>query len=278
MNTRVKRDFASEDWDRYYRRYQAALADRYLIPILSRWGVALKDRRFLEVGCGDGGCGAAFYRAGCGVVMVDIDQRLVEIAGRLNRDEKIESKTFVGDVLDETAPFYDEGPFDLVMFRDVMEHLESPEDALGIVRRRLSENGLVFVVFPPYYSAYGAHQQILPRKSIGPLSYNKLPFIQLLPRSWFLRLISGDSGANREVERLSGIRLTIRRFERAVGAAGFAVRAKALYLSRPTFALRYGLPVVGAGPFGKLPGLNEVLVTGAYYLLEQANVPGRQTS
>ncbi|MEJ2719970.1 MAG: methyltransferase domain-containing protein [bacterium] len=275
MTTRVKRDFANEDWDHYYRRYQTALAERYLIPALSRWGVRLSGGKFLEVGCGDGGCGAAFYRAGCDVVMMDIDPRLVEIAERLNREEGIEAKAYVGDVLDERAAFYEEGPFDLVMFRDVMEHLDRPERALGIVRERLSGNGVVFVVFPPYCSAYGAHQQILPRKSIGPLPYNKLPFIQLLPRRWFLSLTAGDTAPNREVARLSGIRLTIRRFERAVGRSGLAVKAKKFFLSRPTFSLRYGVPALGAGPLANVPGLRELLVTGAYYLLERVDVPGR---
>jgi hypothetical protein len=154
-----------------------------------------------------------------------------------------------------------------------MEHIERPDEALKIVRRNLSKNGFVFVVFPPYYSPYGAHQQILPRKTIGPVPYNKLPYLQLLPKSWFLRLISGDSAANREVERLSGIRLTANRFEKAVDAAGLTVREKTLFLSRPTFALRYGIPVIGAGPLGKLPVLRDLIVTGAYYLLEKADAP-----
>lgn len=270
MTTRVKRDFENEDWDRYYRRYQKTLAERFLLPILARWGVVFHGRKFLEVGCGDGGCGAAFRHAGCDVVMMDIDERLVEIAKSLNREENVTAKTFVGDVLDETAPFYGEGPYDLVMFRDVMEHLERPDKALGIVRGHLSEDGLVFVVFPPYYSPYGAHQQILPRKTIGPVPYNKLPYIQLLPKPWFLELVSGNSAANEEVRRLSNIRLTTGRFEKAVEMAGFAVKEKRLFLSRPTFALRYGAPVINAGLLGKLPLLREMLVTGAYYLLEQA--------
>ena len=182
MTTRVKRDFENEDWDRYYRRYQKTLAERYLIPILSRWGVTFHGRKFLEVGCGDGGCGAAFYHAGCDVVMMDIDGRLVEIAESLNREENVASKTYVGDVLDETSPIYGEGPFDIVMFRDVMEHIERPNEALEIVCRHLNKNGLIFVAFPPYYSPYGAHQQILPRKTIGSVPYNKLPYLQLLPQ------------------------------------------------------------------------------------------------
>ena len=267
----VKRDFLKEDWEAYYRRYQRTLAREYLIPILSRWGVALKGRSLLEVGCGNGGCGAAFSEAGCRVVMMDTDERLVSLAAKYNEKENVGAKTFVGDVLDENASFYREGPFDIVMFRDVMEHLEDPAQALRIVRRSLAGDGKVFVVFPPYYSPFGAHQQILPRKKVLFVPYNKLPYLQLLPKKLFLSVVTGESSAHREIERLSGIRLTIRRFERCARDAGFAVRSKKMFLSRPSFALRYGLPVVGASVLGRIPIVNEVTVTAAYYLLARAD-------
>ncbi|UCG53175.1 MAG: class I SAM-dependent methyltransferase [Candidatus Latescibacterota bacterium] len=268
---RVKRDFSKEDWDTYYRRYQMTLAKDYLIPILSEWGVELEGKRFLEVGCGDGGCGAEFYRAGCNVVMMDIEERLVGIAKKLNQRESVDAAVYVGDILDEKAAFLEDGPFDLVMFRDVVEHLERPDEALRIVQRHLRVNGVVFVVFPPYYSPYGAHQQILPRSKMGFIPFNKLPYVQLLPSRWFLALTRGDTPANREVERLSRIRLTISRFEKCAKAAGFNVVKKRMFLSRPTFALRYGIPVIGSGVLGRIPGVNEVLVTGAYYLLAPTN-------
>ncbi|MBP2681912.1 MAG: Methyltransferase domain, partial [Candidatus Krumholzibacteriota bacterium] len=111
MPKRVKRDFPRENWDAFYRRYQRTLASEYLIPVLSSWGVDLRGKKLLEIGCGDGGCGAAFSEAGCRVVMMDIDERLVSLAARLNQEEGIEAQTFVGDVLDESASFYREGPF-----------------------------------------------------------------------------------------------------------------------------------------------------------------------
>jgi 2-polyprenyl-3-methyl-5-hydroxy-6-metoxy-1,4-benzoquinol methylase len=263
----VKSEIASGDWGDYYRSYQGSLAERYLIPVLERWGVVLRGRRFLEVGCGDGGCGAAFHRAGCRVFMLDVDERLVATAKKANDAEGIDIPTFVGDALDPEATFYSHGPFDIVLFRDVMEHLEDPVEALKIAKQHLSQEGVVFVVFPPYYSPYGAHQQILPRKTIAGIPYNKLPFLQLLPKSWFLPIVAGDAASNKEVARLSDVRLTIGGFERSVRAAGLRIRERNTYLSRPTFALRYGLPVVPAGFLGRIPLLRELWVTAAYYLL-----------
>lgn len=268
MAKRVKPDFPREDWDAFYRRYQRTLAEEYLIPILHSWGVTLQGARLLEVGCGDGGCGAAFYAAGSRVTMMDIEERLVSVARSRNETEGIEAETFVGDVNDADGDFYRAGPFDLVMFRDVIEHLADPARVLRTVGRALSEEGKIFVIFPPYYSPFGAHQQILPRKKIWFVPYNKLPWLQLLPRSLFERLVRGEGSAAREVRRLSGIRLTVGKFERSAREAGFAVARRRLYLSRPSFALRYGLPVIDASWLGGLPGLREVLVTAAFYLLE----------
>ncbi len=270
MKKRVKRDFSREDWDVYYRRYQRVLAREYLIPILGRWGVELRGKTFLEVGCGNGGCGAEFSAAGCRVVMMDLDKRLVAFAASRNDEEAVSARMFVGNIMDERAPFWNEGPFDIVMFRDVMEHIEDPSAALRTVRRHLAPRGVVLVVFPPYYSPFGAHQQIAPRKTLFFVPYNKLPYLQMLPRRLFLSIVEGETAAQEEVERLSGIRLTIRKFERRVREGGFVVKQRKMFLSRPSFALRYGIPVIEAGPLGRIPILNEALVTAAYYLMSPA--------
>jgi len=256
-----------QDWDAYYRAYQTELAERFLIPILRRWRVEPEGRSVLEVGCGDGGVAAAFERQGSRVVMMDVEERLIQAARSANDREGIRAKTFVGDVFDRDAAFYREGPFDLVMFRDVMEHLERPATALDIVKRSLSPRGRVFVVFPPYFSPYGAHQQILPRKSALGIPYNKLPFLQLLPKDLFLRLVRGDHPANREVARLRGVALTVDKFERCVAQSGYEVERRKMFLSRPSFALRYGIPVAGASFVGRIPLVREIAVTAAYYLL-----------
>lgn len=261
---------ASSRWDDAYRRYQVMLATRFLIPTLARWGVAVAGKRMLEVGCGDGGCAATFARAGCAVTALDIDERLVTIAREINQREGVDARLHVGDIEHADCPGLDEGPFDVVLLRDVVEHLENLVGALRNVRAHLADGGVVMVVFPPYYSPYGAHQQILPRKTLLGIPYNKLPWIHLLPTPWFLRAAGGAAASNREVARLRSVRLTLRRFGRDVATAGLRVRARRHYLFRPSFQLRYGAPVLPAGVLGSVPLLRELVVTAGYYLLEKA--------
>jgi len=265
----VKPEIDTSGWDDYYRRYQRRLADGYLIPVLRQWGIDLTGASLLEVGCGDGGCGAAFEAAGARVTMMDLDARLVDSAENMNRKEGLAARTFVGDVFDGGADFYAEGPFDIVVLRDVIEHLEDPVLALRTIGQHLSAHGVIFIVFPPYYSPYGGHQQILPRRTFLGIPYNKLPYLQALPQWLFRRIVAGDTPANAEVQRLRGVRLTLRKFKRSVTAAGFTIREQRFYLSRPTFTLRYGLPVLGAGIVGRVPLLNEIAVTAGYFVLER---------
>jgi 2-polyprenyl-3-methyl-5-hydroxy-6-metoxy-1,4-benzoquinol methylase len=265
-----------EPWDVEYRRYQATLAAQYLIPLLRRWSIEPGGRRVLEVGCGDGGCGAEFFRAGARVTALDIDARLVQLCDALNQREGVSIRTHLGDITDPNCPGLEAGPFDIILVRDVVEHLEDLERALRNLAAHMAQDAVLYVEFPPYYSPFGAHQQILPAKKIGFLPYNKLPYIQLLPGKRFRRLVAGETSANREVLRLRGIRLTLRKFQHQVWRAGLQIRARKLYLSRPSFKLRYGIPVVGASFLGDIPFLNEVLVTGGDFLLARSTGAARR--
>jgi SAM-dependent methyltransferase len=270
----TRHDRPDASWDQRYRHYQAELASRYLIPTLRAWGVDPAGKRLLEAGSGNGGCAAQFQRAGSVVTAVDIDDRLVNTAIDLNRAEGVTVDTFTGDVCRADCPGLERGPFDVILLRDVIEHLDDPVGALENLRRHLSDSGVIFIVFPPYYSAYGAHQQILPRKTIGFVPYNKLPFIHFLPDRWFGAMTRGDSPPHQEVARLRGIRLTLRKFFRSVAAAQLAVRHRRYYLTRPTHKLRFGVPVIGASVLGRIPFVNELLVTACYCLLEKQKPGG----
>ena len=260
-----------DPWDVEYRRFQAKLVAEYLIPRLRRWSVEPGGKRVLEVGCGDGGCGAEFFRAGARVTALDVDARLVRLCDALNEREGVSIRTHLGDITDPNCAGLEEGPFDIILLRDVVEHLEELEQALRILLVHMAQDAVLYVEFPPYYSPFGAHQQILPRKKIGFLPYNKLPYIQLLPSKIFRRLVAGESSANREVLRLREIRLTLRKFRRQAKLAGLQIRAHKLYLSRPSFKLRYGIPVAGASFLGEVPYLNELVVTGGDFLLTRAD-------
>jgi SAM-dependent methyltransferase len=246
MPTRIRRD-DFETWAEYYAHYQRELARRFLIPFLERSGVSIEGAAILDVGCGDGGATREFARAAGRCVGLDIGNFLWEDGGNL--------EFMKADILDGDVARSLEGQFDLVMLRDVIEHIPRKPRLMKHVGAALRGVGTVFVTFPPYYSAFGGHQQ-------AELTGSKLryvPYMHLHPR----------------LKHIARTRMTVGGFERLARGAGFSIRARRLYTFRPSFELRYGVPTLGfAAPW--LKGFREALCTGAYYVLGRRADPAKQ--
>ncbi len=258
------------DWTSYYRAYQGALTREVLLPLLRQWGIWKQGLRILDVGCGDGGSSAVLAREGASVEGIDLEVRRVTAAAEWVRAQGLDVRLHVGDITtpDTLTPL--NPPYDLILFRDVLEHIPDVDAALAESRLRLADGGAILVVYPPYFSAYGGHQQILhPPRRLG-LPLARLPFIHLLPCSWWRAAQRRPQGEDdpqwEEILTIRRARLTIGGLHRRARRQGLRrVRARH-YLLRPSFRLRYGTPVWGAGLLGSLPGLRELLVTGAWEL------------
>jgi len=239
--------FSSQD---AYRDYQQSVARKAILPLLHRARITLRDKRLLDVGCGTGGMTAVWAAEGARTVGLDIDApRLAGLQGRF----------VAGNVTQ--LPFRD-GAFDLVFAHDCLEHVGALDAALSEIARVLAPGGTAFVTFPPFYSAYGGHQQ-------GSRMWLKyLPFGHLLPSRLWLSL-AGNSPYSAMFRSLS--RLSLRRFESAVKSSPLVIEKQFTFIIRPEVALRAGLPEIGASVLGRLPILRELAVGGAFYVLGRAD-------
>ena len=272
------KDFA--DWSSYYREYQRRLTVEYLLPRLRKWGSWPPRPRILDVGCGDGGAALALAQAGAEVDGIDIRPHLVAAATEQARELGLSLRLDTADITDGSTLEDFPGPYDLVLFRDVLEHIPAREAALRNAAERLAPDGAIVVVFPPYLSAYGGHQQILhPRRILG-MAPARLPWAHCLPRGLFHRLARRGDGRDdpqwEEIETIASARLTLSALEASLRRVGLRVKRREDFLLRPSFRLRWGLPVVGAGWVAAIPGLREIAVTASYQLLEDtgARSPG----
>jgi len=182
----------------------------------------------------------------------------------LEADERFRLE--VADALDLPV---DTPQFDLVLLHDVLEHIPDYERALATLRELLSESGRLFISFPPYYSGFGGHQQYA--RGIA----RALPFVHLLPARAFFRFAApGEQeymtaeGALDDMVSVRPTRLTLASAEAAFAHAGLAVEDRELFLVRPEYTVRYGLKARGASVLGHVPGLRELTVNGAFYLLQ----------
>lgn len=251
------------DHDEKYWRYEYDVVALYFLPLLKRWGVTIKGAQVLDIGCGDGGGISALCDAGMDCKGFDLEQRRVDLANIKKGDRTLE--IVQGDLFCKPVPFNNE-KFDLVILHDVIEHLEDKMRGLDLVSSYLKPTGRLLVTFPPYFSAYGAHQQLLQTR------WARIPFFHLLPFSLSVllpKLKEEHQPFVREIKKIARLKMGIRSFEQIVRATGIlGIEQKISYFIRPNH-IRFGLKPVEAGIFGKIPLIREFVVSGVAYLLSQ---------
>jgi SAM-dependent methyltransferase len=258
------------DWTTYYWTYQYELASAHLYPCLQQWGMWKDGVRILDVGCGDGGATCALAEAGARIDALDIEPRRLEMAAERARSRGLELEFATADITDATTLDKFGGPYDLVLFRDVLEHIPDVDAALAHCSERLAEGGGIMVIYPPYWSPYGGHQQTLSAARRFGLRWAKLAFIHWLPMPAWAALARNAAVPDAEWEDISTVRrasLTIAGLGRRARRHGLRVDRARRYLLRPTFHLRYGTPVLDAGVLGRIPLLREIVVSGSWELL-----------
>ncbi len=244
-----------------YWRYEYDVAAKYMIPLLEQWGVSLRDAAVIDVGCGEGGGLCAMHDAGAARCDgFDIEPGRVEAAQQLKGDRPITLTT--GNLYDERPPFYGEY-YDLVVLHDVFEHLDFKEEVMNKLASYAQPNGYIMITFPPYYSAYGAHQQLLNTQ------WAKMPFIHLVPfafRKILPQLKNEHPHIVEEILKLGRLKMGMKKFEAIVRRCGLTIGGKQAYFISPNH-IRFGLKPLPAGRIAELPILGELICTGVVYLI-----------
>ena len=146
------------DRERYFRE-QAHTTAKHVIPFIDSVMPVSSSLSVLEIGCGEGGNLLPFLEAGCSrIVGIDLSESKIGNARKfysaIAGGEKVEF--IAADIYDSGSA----GTFDLVMMRDVLEHIHDQEKFIGFVKRFLNPGGVLFIAFPPWNNPFGGHQQM----------------------------------------------------------------------------------------------------------------------
>jgi len=120
----------------------------------------IKEKKVLDIGCGDGLFLTALKEKGVEAVGVDIS----DVAVKKCREKGL--NVVLLDANDSSMPFSDKS-FELVVLSDVLEHLYNPDDIL-IEAKRLSKKVLISV---PNFNSLPARLQML----LGRIPENNKP-------------------------------------------------------------------------------------------------------
>jgi SAM-dependent methyltransferase len=247
---------------RLYFDYEYRIGTEVVLPWLSQ-RMSLERLVVADFGCHQGGVLQALRdRAGIA------EGRGFELNPRAVAASPFDqSERFTLEVRDVLA-LPDDPKYDLVLVRDVLEHVPQYDRFLRHVRASLAPDGRAFISFPPYWSPFGGHQMYAanwPRMT---------PYLHWLPSSVFWRLLDlrdneymNSADTLDDMRSVRATRLTVAGAERAFARAGLRIADVDYFVFRPDFRIRYGLRPRRSRLVGSIAGLREVALTGVHYLL-----------
>ena len=230
---------------------------QYLIPYFEKHISGFKEKDVLEIGCAEGGFLTALREIGMHGMGLELESSRVKLA--LEKDPELNIIT--GDITDREVISLIKQKFDLIVLRDVIEHIPNREMLFENLQKLLAPGGYVYISFPPRFSPFAGHQQN------GRSFLRKIPYLQVWP-PWVIRL------AGRLFNEFPYMvdfiiynfktGLTVSRFIKLVKQNGFVPYLTELFLIRPVYKIRFGL---NPRFFPNIGILREVFVTGCEALI-----------
>ncbi len=255
------------DRKRYFD-IQLLNAEKYILPFIESHFVIKPQMRVLEIGCGEGGVIKAFINKGCVSVGVEFDEiRIINGKKWLGEDIKNEKLSFVvKDIYDTDAASLG-GKFDIIVLKDVIEHIHDQQRLLIRLQDFLSTSGIIFFGFPPWQMPFGGHQQLCQKK------LSKVPYFHLLPRSLYKSVLKlfGESDAVIDVLlEIKDTGISIERFEKILKKTNYYIAGKILYLFNPIYKYKFNLKPKKQNRFvSKIPYFRDYVTTCAYYIIKK---------
>jgi SAM-dependent methyltransferase len=246
-----------------YREYEVRVGREVLLPLLKKWGWSPAGKRVLELGCAEAGVLDAFRDAGCDVAGVELNQARADYA---RKSAPYDLNVHVGDI---TLPHLAEqipGNWDLIILRDVIEHLGDKEQAMRNIKGLFAPGGKLFLETLPWYMPFGGHQQAMSSR------FRYVPWLHLLPRktyrNFLLNTLKQDPALVEDmVEGTYDRGITMRQLNRLVEKTGFSIDREHLYFINPAYRIRFGFPEVKWPFSSRFPVLPEFAATSVAMLL-----------
>ena len=251
------------DRKRYFDM-QVLNTEKYVIPFIEEKFKITPGMRILEIGCGEAGVLKGFINKGCFGMGVELDASRIDLAKQYLAEDFAAGKIqFISkDIYKVDAKKELGGLYDVIVLKDVIEHIHDQAKLIGWMKNFLKSDGVIFFGFPPWYMPYGGHQQMCNSWM------KKIPWIHLLPKSmygWLLRKNKEDVGGLLEIKDTG---ISIERFEKICKEQGYVTVNNTHYLFNPIYEWKFGYKARKQVGFIKaIPFVRNFFTTCVYYLI-----------
>lgn len=249
-----------------YFEEQSYTTQKYVIPYIETIRPIHKDMKVLEIGCGEGGNIKPFLDLGCKVIGVDMNSKHLQLAEYFYLDHPLkENLTLINSDIYEVKDKLD--GFDIILLRDVLEHIHNQERFMNYVKTFLKDDGLFLIAYPPWQSPFGGHQQILKSKVLS-----HLPYFHVFPKP-LLKLILKIFGETKSIPGMLEIAetgISIERLKKIIIKEHYTVLKQTYWFINPNYEIKFNLkPRKQLNFFSSIPYIRDFVITAHYLILSK---------
>lgn len=250
-----------------YFKEQGVTVKKYVLPFIEDVKEIDENTSVLEIGCGEGGNLVPFLERGCkNIVGIDMaDNKIANAKTYFASQPNNENIKFISDDIYNIDP-EELGQFDIIITRDVLEHIHGQEKFMHFVKKFMKPDGKFFLGFPPWQNPFGGHQQMCKSKFLS-----RLPYFHILPRFMYKGIMKMFGETDQKIEDMLEIKdtgITIERFERILRKEKFNKDKRIFYFINPNYEVKFGMkPKVSWRIISSIPYLRNFLITTNYYVI-----------
>lgn len=222
-----------------------------------------------EIGCGEAGVLKAFLDKGHTGVGIELYESRAVIAKENLADEIAAGRA---EIINKNV--YDIDPikdvhlkFDLIVLKDVIEHIPDQTRFLNKLHDLLKPGGRVFFAYPPWWMPFGGHQQLCKSKLLS-----KLPWFHLLPKAIYSAVLKSFGESEATITNLMEIKetgITIERMHQIIGENNFKAFKETYWVTNPIYVKKFNIKPIKS--IVNIPYLRNFYVTAHYVMFGDKN-------
>lgn len=225
--------------------------------------------KIMEIGSAEGGVLKAFTDLGCICSGVELSKARVKLANGFMKPEIDKGLiSFRNDDIYNVDPNKLPHKFDLIILKDVIEHIHNQEKFMNKVGEFLTDKGVIFFGFPSWRMPFGGHQQNAASNFLA-----KMPYYHLLPKPLYSFILKSFGETERMVENLLEIKdtgISTKRFEKICSQNKFKILKRTKYLVAPIYEYKFGYKTkLLPNCIGAIPYFNDFLTFQSYYVIKK---------
>ena len=253
------------DQNRYFMM-QKMVCEENIIPFIEKVSSVNSSANILEIGCGTAGVLSAFLEKGHKGFGVDLNNNSLDYARERLADYIVSKQlTLINDdiySIDFETEFNIK--FDIVILKDVIEHVHDQEKLLRKIKTFLVPSGIIFIGFPPWQMPFGGHQQICQSKILS-----HLPYFHLLPMPVYKSILKAFKIDPEHLCELKNCGISIERLEKLAKYTNYKIINRNFYFINPIYKHKFKMKErKQAGFISSIPYFRNFFTTCAFYLLK----------